>query len=85
MPTLSISRGVYYLSVLGIGVSMFGASIVADSLISFSPLIKAGLISVASASVLTACWWISKRMTDRRRSVNNPDLSDVSRFRSNIR
>ncbi len=66
MPTLSISRGVYYLSVLGIGVSMFEASIVADSLISISPFVKAGLISVASVSVLTACWWISKRMVSKK-------------------
>lgn len=80
--TLSINRSVYYLSVLGIGVSMFGASIVADSLISINPLMKAGLISMTSASVVTACWWISKRMTDRRSSGNGSSLSDISRFRS---
>ena len=62
--TLSINRGMYYLSVLGIAVGMFGASIVADCIGFLGTTSKAIIISATSVLVLAVCWRICSRRSD---------------------
>ena len=62
--TLSINRGMYYLSVLGLAVGMFGASIVADCIGFLGTTSKAIIISATSVLVLAVCWRICSRRSD---------------------
>ena len=62
--TLSINRGMYYLSVLGIAVGMFGASIVADCIGFLGTTSKAIIISATSVLVLAVCWRICSRRSN---------------------
>ena len=71
---LSINRGMYYLSVLGIEVGMFGASIFADCIGFLGTTSKAIIISATSAVVLAVCWSICSRRSDDIEDVASPSL-----------